>query len=51
MEEAVMRKHIELYVNDYSLSLGIEGKQAVNTLFEKAKLLQLTQESISNIYL
>lgn len=29
MSEAIMRKHIELYVNDYSLSLGAEGRSAV----------------------
>lgn len=32
MSEEVMRKHIDLYVNDYSLTLGIEGKNAVNKL-------------------
>jgi len=51
MQEEVMRKHIELYVNDYSLSLGDEGRKAVDTLFQKAKSLALTQESIDNIYL
>jgi 1,4-dihydroxy-6-naphthoate synthase len=29
MAESVMRQHIELYVNDYSLSLGTEGRKAV----------------------
>jgi len=29
MEEDVMRKHIDLYVNDYSKSLGSEGKKAI----------------------
>jgi 1,4-dihydroxy-6-naphthoate synthase len=29
MEEEVMRKHIELYVNNYSISLGKEGKAAI----------------------
>jgi len=37
MEEAVMRKHIELYVNDYTTDLGVEGRQAIHTLFEQAK--------------
>lgn len=38
MSEAVMRRHIELYVNDYSLDLGNEGRKAVEvlrTVFEK----------------
>lgn len=32
MDEHVMRQHIDLYVNDYSLSLGKEGLHAVQTL-------------------
>ena len=32
MSEDVMRKHIDLYVNDYSLDLGEKGKLAVSTL-------------------
>lgn len=34
MSEDVMRKHIDLYVNNYSLDLGTEGRAAVNTLSE-----------------
>jgi 1,4-dihydroxy-6-naphthoate synthase len=30
MEESVMRQHIDLYVNDYSLSLGENGKKAID---------------------
>jgi len=37
MEEEVMRKHIELYVNEYTTDLGNEGRKAINTLFDKAK--------------
>ena len=32
MSEEVMRKHIDLYVNDYSLDLREEGKNAIKTL-------------------
>lgn len=32
MDEAVMRQHIDLYVNEYSLSLGRSGKTAIDTL-------------------
>ncbi|SDE28109.1 1,4-dihydroxy-6-naphthoate synthase [Niabella drilacis] len=32
MSEEVMRKHIDLYVNNYSLDLGSEGREAVHTL-------------------
>lgn len=34
MSEDVMRQHIELYVNDFSLDLGNEGKEAIKALFE-----------------
>lgn len=32
MEEDVMRRHIDLYVNNYSLTLGPDGREAVSTL-------------------
>jgi 1,4-dihydroxy-6-naphthoate synthase len=32
MSEEVMRKHIDLYVNNYSLDLGEDGRAAVNKL-------------------
>ncbi|MGN7782983.1 1,4-dihydroxy-6-naphthoate synthase [Niabella sp. 22666] len=38
MSEDVMRQHIELYVNNYSLDLGVDGKKAIDvlqTVFEK----------------
>jgi 1,4-dihydroxy-6-naphthoate synthase len=34
MSEAVMKQHIDLYVNNYSLDLGSDGKKAVNKLIE-----------------
>ena len=37
MSEEVMRRHIDLYVNRYSLDLGQEGKQAVEMLFDRGK--------------
>jgi 1,4-dihydroxy-6-naphthoate synthase len=32
MQESVMRQHIDLYVNQYSISLGEEGRRAVDVL-------------------
>jgi len=32
MSEDVMRRHIELYVNNYSLDLGEDGRKAIKTL-------------------
>jgi 1,4-dihydroxy-6-naphthoate synthase len=37
MDEEVMKKHIGLYVNDFTVELGEEGKKAVQKLFEAAK--------------
>lgn len=37
MNEDVMRKHIELYVNNYSLELGSEGRKAIGILYEVYK--------------
>ena len=34
MSEEVMRKHIDLYVNNFTIDLGVEGKKAVETLVE-----------------
>jgi len=37
MQESVMRQHIDLYVNQFSLSLGEEGRRAVELLLEVYK--------------
>jgi 1,4-dihydroxy-6-naphthoate synthase len=37
MDESVMKNHIELYVNDYTLDLGDEGLKAVRKLFSEAE--------------
>ena len=36
MDEEIMYKHIELYVNQYSVDLGLEGRKAIDTLFDIA---------------
>lgn len=36
MDEEVMLKHINLYVNDFTLNLGSQGINAVNTLYNLA---------------
>lgn len=35
MREEVMKQHIALYVNQYSVDLGVEGERAIKLLFEK----------------
>lgn len=39
--DSVIRQHIQLYVNKFSISLGEEGRKAVETLFEKAAQVRL----------
>lgn len=34
MEESVMRQHIELYVNEFSLGLGEKGKKAIDQVLD-----------------
>ena len=36
MEDELMYKHIELYVNKYSVDLGAEGRSAIELMFSKA---------------
>lgn len=40
MEETVMRQHISLYVNNYSLNLGKKGKAAIKNLLHVYEVIQ-----------
>lgn len=51
MDESVMYKHIELYVNKYSENLGDEGKKAIRQMFEKARELNLVPNTEKNLFL
>jgi len=52
MSETVMRQHIDLYVNNYSLDLGEEGKTAVRKLLEVYQQLNHSAIGITeNIFL
>ena len=51
MEEDVMRKHIDLYVNEYSTDLGDTGRRAIQTLFDKASQSGLLKaEALTSIF-
>jgi 1,4-dihydroxy-6-naphthoate synthase len=41
MKEEVMKNHIKLYVNEFSLDLGETGVAAVTTLFRKAEEMKI----------
>jgi 1,4-dihydroxy-6-naphthoate synthase len=51
MSEEVMYKHIELYVNKYSVNLGVEGRKAIKLLFDKALENNVIPEVKENIFL
>ena len=51
MEESVMVQHIQLYVNKYSLNLGVEGRKAVSTLLESAVAQGLILPLTNNIFI
>lgn len=50
MSEEVMKKHIALYVNEFSLDLGIIGKKAIQVLVNKAIELKLVTDVHPSIF-
>lgn len=50
MSEEVMKKHIKLYVNDFSVDLGIVGKNAIQLLFDKAIETGLIEGQMPQIF-
>jgi 1,4-dihydroxy-6-naphthoate synthase len=51
MDETVMFKHIELYVNKYSIDLGQEGRKAIDLLFAKAQSTGVIPEIKEDLFL
>lgn len=51
MDEEVMYRHIELYVNNYSINLGDEGKKAVNELYSRAYDLNLIPKLSNDLFI
>jgi len=51
MSDDVMCSHIDLYVNDFSIDLGAEGRRAVTTLFDKAASLCLVPPTSEPLFL
>jgi 1,4-dihydroxy-6-naphthoate synthase len=49
MSEEVMRQHIQLYVNDYSLDIGTAGKKAVEVLYNTYLRLHPMEKQIRYI--
>ena len=51
MSEEVMYKHIDLYVNDFSVHLGHDGRRAVELLFEKARATGIIPRVADELFL
>ena len=51
MSEDVMYRHIDLYVNDYSVDLGVDGRRAVEVLFERARASGVIPEVSEELFL
>lgn len=51
MDEAVMRAHIGLYVNDYSIDVGAEGMLAVEELFARGRSAGILPEEANAAFI
>ncbi|MGN6421067.1 MAG: 1,4-dihydroxy-6-naphthoate synthase [Pseudobacter sp.] len=51
MSETVMRQHIDLYVNNYSLSLGVDGRSAVKKFIDIYSELHQTSVNGTDLFL
>ncbi len=47
----VVKKHIELYVNKFSIELGEVGKKAVQTFFDEAQKVGIIPKTKQNLFL
>ena len=50
MDEDVRRKHIALYVNEYSIHLGVNGRTAIETMIQKAVQLGMISMPSKEIF-
>lgn len=51
MSTEVIKKHIDLYVNKFSIDLGETGRKAVQTFFEEAHKVGIIPETKQNLFL
>ena len=51
MDEEVMYKHIELYVNDFTKDLGKDGREAIKVLYDRAISLGVLPKMNEQIFL
>jgi 1,4-dihydroxy-6-naphthoate synthase len=51
MSEEVMYQHIDLYVNEYSVDLGSQGRRAVQVLFDRARIAGIVPAVQNDLFL
>lgn len=51
IEPGVMKKHVELYVNEYSLDFGRLGMDSINHLFTRAVKQGLIERNSANLFI
>jgi len=51
MNDDVIKKHIDLYVNEYSLDLGIKGKEVVKFMLKEGANLRVIPQTNSPIFI
>ena len=51
MSEEVMYRHIDLYVNEFSVDLGVEGRRAVELLFDRARAAGIIPAPSKSLFL
>ena len=47
MDDEVIKQHIALYVNKYSISLGVKGRKAVSVLLKKIDLINQNNSAVN----
>jgi len=47
----VMYRHIDLYVNEFSVDLGVEGRRAVEVLFDRARAAGIIPATSADLFL
>nr|MCR5455071.1 hypothetical protein [Bacteroidales bacterium] len=50
LSDDVIKSHIGLYVNDFSIDLGTEGKEAISFLYQKAYEVGMIKELPTEIF-
>lgn len=51
MSSVVIRRHIDLYVNDFTIEIGKQGEEAIEALFEMARKRGILPESKKPVFM